>query len=228
MFRSIVVVAFATVILAAPASANTRPVPIAVPFTKIVAGGSDRVVVRQGAERRVTMTGDARDLDRMAFDTRGDTLSIMRRGKGDDRSKGVTVTITLPRLDKVTLRGSGSVALLGLDQPALGADLSGSGSLWLDDARIGSLALALKGSGSLAATGEANSVALSLAGSGDAKLDGLDARDIVVSQSGSGSVVAHATGTATINAGGSGSVSVKGTDRCIVDSHGSGSVRCAR
>lgn len=135
-------------------------------FTVIEVVGSADVVIRQGDESRVQVHADQNLLEFITTEVRNGTLVI--GGEGRVRSyKKFEVHVTIARLDRVKIMGSGDVrsegALSGND---LEIAIYGSGdvSMQLDHK---SLTTNINGSGDVAVSGIAGSLAVTVMGSGD-------------------------------------------------------------
>lgn len=135
-------------------------------FTVIEVVGSADVVIRQGDESRVQVHADQNLLEFITTEVRNGTLVI--GGEGRVRSyKKFEVHVTIARLDRVKIMGSGDVrsegALSGND---LEIAIYGSGdvNLQLDHK---SLTTNINGSGDVTVSGIAGSLAVTVMGSGD-------------------------------------------------------------
>ena len=97
---------------------------------------------------------------------------------------GLSVKVTVPRLDGVALSGSGSICAQGLDAEQLQVALSGSGDVELAG-RARRLDIHMSGSGDTDATAlAASDVAVDISGSGDADLVAHETLDVAISGSG--------------------------------------------
>lgn len=194
-------------------------------FDAVTLSGSDRVVVTTGSVASVVASGDPDAIAALRIGTRGGTLHIDRLPRSY-HDRGAIVTVTVPRLSKVTLDGSGSIRARGVAGPRFAANGNGSGNIVVEELRAAETRLSLAGSGSVVATGSSAQLWIDASGSGSVDTSQLAARDVDVTSSGSSSVRAHASGRAAINGSGSGPVSVDGAADCRVSKSGSGSIRC--
>ena len=221
---SIAATLLAPVLLAAVPAAHERRFPAA-GFDAITLSSSDRMIVTAGSAASVVATGDPVAVAALRIAVRGATLYVDRL-PGSYRDRGATITVTLPRLEKVTLEGSGSIIARRMTGSRFAAEDSGSGSIAIEDLRAAETRLQLSGSGSITAAGTAPQLWIDASGSGSVDTTHLGARDIDVIATGSSSVRAHAARRATIRSSGSGSVGVDGATDCRVSKSGSGPVRC--
>lgn len=70
------------------------------------------VKVTQGTDYSVTAVGESKDLDNLIVETKGEKLKISRKGRSG--SKGVTIEITTPVLNKLTLAGASDADLINI------------------------------------------------------------------------------------------------------------------
>jgi hypothetical protein len=102
----------------------------------------------------------------------------------------MSVDVTVPALDALTLSGSGTVVAEGIDAQRFRVSLPGSGVL-----RAGGRAMTLE---------------VGLSGSGDAQLETLVAKDVDAVLGGSGRIVVTATNSLTADVPGSGAIFYRG------------------
>jgi hypothetical protein len=196
-------------------------------FSRVDLKGSMRVTIVVGEPRSVTVHGDDNLIGEVRTKVEGETLAISNRHPY--RSKiGLSVAIRVPTLTAV--------------------ELSGSGTIDVQDVQGASFAAGLSGSGEIALSGKPARLDLSISGSGAAKLDRLEARDVRVDLSGSGDVEANGkterldvsipgSGDAQLNRlvardvhvdiSGSGDVEVRAVDSLAAEISGSGEIEYA-
>lgn len=222
-------------------------------FDSVTLAGPYRVDIRPGDTFAVSASGPQAALDALEIEVDDGDLEIRSKNKSDwslwkskKNHKGVIVSVTMPRVDGLTLAGSGALSnaaptgesfratVAGSGELATGAiaarkvsyKLAGSGDLkgGALDARETTISIA--GSGNVSGSGRAGKTAINVAGSGDIDARGLVASDLDVSILGSGSVAIGATGKAAVKTMGSGDVTISGTTDCTVSKNGSGGVKC--
>ena len=199
-------------------------------FSRIDLSGSDDVDVRAGTAFSVRAEGPAEDLDRLRIAKDGDTLQIGRKRNTfsfGSRPK-VKIYVTLPRLAKANIAGSGTMAVDRVEGGSFEAGIAGSGDLNIAALATDDAAVSIAGSGNVRAGGAVRRLTVSIAGSGDLDAAGLRAERAEISIAGSGSARAAVTGTAKVDMMGSGNVDVGAAASCTVSKKGSGSVRCGR
>lgn len=221
---SIAATLLSPVLLAAVPAAPERRFP-ATGFDTVTLSSSDRMIVTAGSAASVVATGDPVAVAALRIEVRGATLYVDRL-PGSYRDRGATITVTLPRLDKVTLEGSGSIIARRMAGSRFAAEESGSGSIAIAGLRVAETRLQLSGSGSITAAGTSPQLWIDASGSGSIDTTQVAARDLDVTATGSSLVRAHASRRATIDNSGSGSVGVDGATDCRVSKSGSGPVRC--
>lgn len=200
-------------------------------FAEVKVAGPDDVTIRQGEAFSISARGPQAILDRLEIELDGPTLSIGRKREGFSFSGGdddnVEITITMPRLNKVRLTGSGSIDADSIDGDAVEAVVTGSGDLKIAKLTGKRADISVSGSGDIEIGGGTVAAGeYSVTGSGDIDADGLVARTLEVSVTGSGNVEAQATGTADVGIMGSGDVTLSGGAKCSSRQMGSGSVTC--
>ncbi|MFA5989858.1 MAG: head GIN domain-containing protein [Sphingomonas sp.] len=200
-------------------------------FTEVRLSGSDNVEVRQGTAFAVTAKGDPAILDKLKIERQGRSLVISRKGDGWGswtKSGRVTVFITMPRLAKVSLGGSGNMKVDRIDGELFEASLGGSGDIDVASANIRRASFSIAGSGRMAIGGTAEQLSISIAGSGDVDAKRLVVQRANISMAGSGTVRADVRGTGSISMFGSGNIDLGDHASCHTSKFGSGTVRCGR
>ena len=201
-------------------------------FTGVEVTGPDDVTIRQGDAFAITAKGPKAEIDELEIKLDGQTLSIGRKREGfsfasGNRSDGVEIAITMPKLGALRLTGSGSIDADTVDGDAVEAVLTGSGDLKVAKLSGASADITVSGSGDIAiAGGTIGSGEIGVTGSGDVDAGGLVAQTLDISVTGSGNVEAQATGKADIRILGSGDVDLSGGGTCSTKTMGSGTATC--
>lgn len=200
-------------------------------FTAVEVAGPDDVTIRQGDSFSITARGRKEALDRLEIKLDGPDLVIGRKREGFSFSSSdeddVDIAITLPRLNKVRLTGSGTIDADTVDGDAVEAVVTGSGDLKVAKLTGKRADITVSGSGDIEiGGGTIEAGELSVTGSGDIDADGLVATTLEVSVTGSGNVDAQATGKADIRILGSGDVTLSGGANCSTRQMGSGTATC--
>lgn len=200
-------------------------------FTGVEVAGPDDVTIRQGEKFSITARGPKDVLDRLEIKLDGPELSVGRKRDGFSFSSrdddDLDIAITMPRLTKVRLTGSGTIDADAVDGDAVEAVVTGSGDLKVAKLNGKRADITVSGSGDIEiGGGTIGSGELSVTGSGDIDADGLVAATLEVSITGSGNVDAQATGKADVSILGSGDVTLTGGAACSTRQMGSGTVTC--
>lgn len=173
-------------------------------FDRILLSGSGTVIVEVTGTESLSIETDDNLLEEIETEVDDGRLELRAR-RNIDPSEDVVYTITAASLEGVSISGSGSIVVSGVDGGVFSADISGSGAVTVD--------------------GEV-SEALSVEISGSGHFDGeeLVATTGTVDLSGSGSAVVNVTDTLAVSLSGSGDVEYLGSPTVDVDKSGSGSV----
>ena len=194
------------------------------PPTELVLAGPDRVVVTEGDDLDIEVSGDADAVAALRFSLSDETLAISR--ESDWKGSGIaTVRVTTPSLTTLVLAGSGDIDAERMSGAA-NVTVAGSGTVKIARLEAESLDLTIAGSGDITASGSAGSLDLTVAGSGKAAMANLEADRAEVSIAGSGDAEFASDGPVEASIMGSGTVTVNGNADCTVSSMGSGKLRC--
>lgn len=200
-------------------------------FDDVALGTPAGVDVRAGDAWSVRATGPADAIAAMRVRLTGHRLVIDyrdhdRSAAEETRARQVRFAITLPRLAKASVGGSGRMTVDRMEGARLGVAVGGSGSIAVARMTGGSAELALGGSGHIAAAGQVDELAVTVGGSGQLDAPRLQARRAEITAAGSGGVRAAVAGPARVSLVGSGHIDLGGGARCSVTKMGSGTVRC--
>ncbi len=197
-------------------------------ISKVTVLGPDNLIVKQGATRGVTVTGDNDVIGNIRYKMEGSTLRIGRSKEGSSWSaKNIaTITLTLPQLTALSLSGSGNADVEEMVGEKASVAVSGSGDVSVRSLTARSVEGSIAGSGNVKLSGSGEFADFSIAGSGD--IDGRDykAEKLDISIAGSGNVDAQSDGEVDASIAGSGDVRIRGKAKCKTSSMGSGKVSC--
>ncbi len=194
------------------------------PPSKLVLAGPDHVKLSEGDKLAITVDGDAAGAEQLRFTLKDGTLGILRL-KGWKNGTVVTVNVTMPAPQDLTLAGSGSIDAARLASNAK-VTVAGSGDVSAGAISGDSFKLSLVGSGSMHGNGAVKNLDLTIPGSGSADLSALRADHVKVTIMGSGSASFSSDGDVSATIMGSGQVTVKGRATCKVTAMGSGKLVC--
>jgi hypothetical protein len=199
-------------------------------FTAVSTAGPQDVVITIGDKFAVRATGTSQALSGLKAEVHDGTLVIRPAGGFgfDWRQFGsATFYVTVPRLEAVSLAGSGSVRLDRAEGPFFSGSVAGPGQLTIGAMKVDRADFSVAGSGDLAASGTARDARLSIGGSGDIRAKSLNSETAAVSIGGSGNVALTVQRNARVSIMGSGDVQIAGPAHCTVSKMGSGDVSCA-
>ena len=173
-------------------------------FSSIDLAGSNNVTVSVGAKQAVVVRGDDNLLRYVTTRVQAGGLVIGNAASFDTETP-MSVTISVPSLQALTLSGSGTIAARNVHSAQLTVTLSGSGVLHAGGTVIG--------------------LDVSLDGSGDAQLGELSAQNVHAVVYGSGRIVVHATDTLDASVPGTGVIVYGGNPSRVTTSvTGSGAI----
>jgi hypothetical protein len=197
-------------------------------FTQIDVTGPDNVVFVTGDSFSIKADGSAEAIKTLRFKMDGYAIEIGRsKGKWfGEAAKGVTITITAPKISSVALAGSGDFKADKMAGDKVTIDLAGSGNANIAEITATSVEGNVAGSGDIKAAGKAAKAEWSIAGSGNIDASGIISEDVEASIAGSGDVRAAASKTADASIAGSGDVTITGGATCTKSVIGSGKVTC--
>jgi hypothetical protein len=201
-------------------------------FSKVAFRLPGKVYLKQGSPQKVEIEGAKDILKEIETEVEGSKLIIGKEGKWldwnwNDDSK-ITVYITVPNLEGVSVSGSGSVIGQGkFTTGDLDLNVSGSGSLSLDADASGAVEGDVSGSGDIDLKGKCKSFDSDVSGSGKVILALAITGQADFSVSGSGKI--QASGSAddvktTISGSGKVLAANLEANRCEVRISGSGDV----
>lgn len=223
---------------------KTETRSVAATINQLEVSGPIDLKLVQGNTPAMTLRGEQRLLQKITTETSGTSMTIGYDGGMFHSNTPLTIEMTLPALQKLTMKGSGDGHVSGFkgDQLQLtgtgsgdlefkgeyqrvAANLRGSGNLNLVGGNGNSVELDLIGSGNLNASGQIKTLVTRLNGSGDIDAMALQADTATVSINGSGNTRVQAKQAINVTLRGSGDVTVKGNPaQRTINKTGSGDV----
>ncbi len=197
-------------------------------FNKVSFALSGDVFISLGNTFSVELEGDRDYLREVKTELVGNELRIRRDKWFDSGNRRVTVRITMPALEGISVSGSGRVTV---NDPLRGDELdvaiSGSGRALLRDVALGEVECSISGSGSLNIDGNGTirELDLSISGSGgyQGETTGINVLDARIS--GSGSCNCNVKEMLRASISGSGHIIYSGKPKIDASVSGSGKVR---
>jgi len=174
-------------------------------FHGVELAGSNNVVIRAGETQSVVVRADENLLARVTTEVRSGTLVVANTPGSLTTKSPMSVEVTVPTLDALTLTGAGNIVVAGIETE--------------------SLTVTLPGSGTLAASGSATRLAVTVSGSGMVQFTRLVANDVRAVVSGSGSIFVTATRSLDASVSGDGAILYTGHPPNVTKSvSGSGAI----
>lgn len=198
-------------------------------FNQIDLGISGDVYITIGSTFEVILEGDEYLLDEIVTEVRNGKLSIEYKKpiKKWNSSKKITVNITMPNVEGLSVSGSGTITMKEpLMSDSFVANISGSGNIYLNDVHMKQGKCNISGSGDvyLNGNGEINDLEISIAGSGNFEAKDIITDDLIASVTGSGDCKCNVSDNLTANIVGSGRIYFYGEPRVKANILGSGRV----
>jgi hypothetical protein len=193
---------------------------------EVVLSGVGNLTVVPGDVPSLSVTADDNILPLLETETSGRKLTIRTKTGYSLRPHGpITYTLTVPKLEKLSVSGSGSAKAERMTGDNLSVRISGSGTATVREITGKTMTLNVSGSGAATLSGTADRVVARISGSGGIDAAGLAARDADVQVSGSGTATVSASNELKVRVSGSGDVKYKGSPKLDQRVSGSGKVR---
>ena len=174
-------------------------------FGSVDLAGSNNVTIHVGKEPSVQVYGDDNLVDRVTTHVDAGTLVIANRPGRFSTSSPMGVEVSTPSLSELTLSGSGTITVIGVERPRFTVTISGSGIV--------------------VASGKTERLLVTVSGSGQAELGSIVATAVQAVVSGSGAIVVTATESLDASVPGSGSIVYGGNPSDVTKSvTGSGAI----
>jgi len=181
---------------------QVRDVPA---FDSVELAGSNNVVIHVGAKQSVVVRADANLIDRVTTEVQSGKLVIANTPGSLTTKSSMSVEVSVPSLDALTLTGSGNIVVDGIEAERLD--------------------VALPGSGTLTGSGTAARLDVTVSGSGTVQFTRLVANDARAVVSGSGSIFITTTESLDASVSGAGAILYAGNPEDVTKSvTGSGAI----
>src|SRR5690606_3605801 len=201
-------------------------------FDEISTVGPQDVVITRGDASQVRSEGSPEALGLLEVVV--DDGELIIRPKEDygfgfdwDRLSSAKFHVTVPRLEQISVAGSGDVTVDQVESEDFAANLAGAATLSIAALAVEEAEFRIGGSGNVVAAGTAREANISIGGSGEVQAAGLTVQTADVSIAGSGDVALTVQQEAEVSIMGSGDVDISGPARCSVSRMGSGNGRCS-
>jgi hypothetical protein len=174
-------------------------------FNSVELAGSNNVVIRVGEKQSVLVKADDNLIDRVTTEVQSGKLIVANTPGSFTTNSPMSVEVTVPTLNALTLSGSGNILVDGIKAESLKVDLPGSGTL--------------------TGNGTATRLDVTVSGTGVVQFTQLVAEDVQAAVSGSGSVFITATKSLDASVSGSGAILYAGNPQDVTKNvTGSGAI----
>ncbi len=196
-------------------------------FSSVSFGVAGEIIIEQGTQFSVSLEGDQELLDAISTKVSNGKLLIRKPDWRKARNKKLTVYITMPEIEGLSMSGSGLLKNEGaLNCDRLNISVSGSGSIRLSQLSADEVSIRISGSGSVTAEGSgADLTDIGISGSGSISAENFKLNKADVSISGSGRCKVWVEDSLVARISGSGSLYYKGDPNIDAKSSGSGRVK---
>lgn len=195
-------------------------------YDAVAVGGSFDVVLVEGKEGNLKLSGEENLLQYIETEVNNGTLKIrVKRNTNLRITKKLVVTVPITEIDDVSLGGSGNISNQGtLKSRDFRVSLGGSGTIDLN-IDVSEVSTNIGGSGNIKLRGNSNEMSCNIAGSGTIKAYELKVNSLDAVIAGSGDIRSFVKSRIKAKVVGSGSIYYKGNpDKIDTKSLGSGSV----
>jgi hypothetical protein len=196
------------------------------PVTDVTLSGIGNLTIRQGDSPSLSVTADDNLLPFIETETSGKKLTIgTKSGFNLKPSKPITITLTVPKLERLSVSGAGNAAADKLSGENLTVKLSGAGNATLREVTCKTLSISLSGAGNAVLTGTAEKATATISGAGEIDASGFKVASAEVKVSGAGNAAVWATEELKAKVSGAGDVTYKGDPKVDKKVSGAGSVK---
>ena len=191
--------------------------------TRIVFNTPGELNVRAGAEEKLLVEAEAKVLAQLDIAVKGDTLTLASKGSFKT-DKGLKYTVTIKSFRGLKTVASGNSSIEGFSGSDVDVELGGSGDVGLKNMKAGRLAILIKSSGNVEATGSGKSVVARIDGAGNIDTTNFQAQTVEAKVDGSGTIRVHADESLNAAIGGAGNIEYKGKAKVTQSITGAGNV----
>jgi hypothetical protein len=195
-------------------------------FERISTTGPQDVEIKFGEAISVRAEGAIGSLEVVVEN--GELVIRPRNGWDWVRTNSTTLYVTVPRLTRVFLNGTGNVSIDQVKGDRFAGVLEGfAGDLTITGLEVDQAEFTIDGPGDIAAAGTARATRVTINGPGEFKAGELKSQTAVIRVSGPGDVELAVEQEADVSVSGPGEVDIDGPARCTVSTSGPASVNCA-
>lgn len=195
-------------------------------FNAISISTFGEIEIRQGDTESLTISAPSSYLPYIETEVENGTLLIStRKGFIGASASRVQYRLTVKDLDSLHLSGAGVIKVIdGLQSTNFILNLSGAGSIEIEDLSATNLSVNLSSAGAIIITGNVENQSVNLSGVGSYEGGDLQSKTTSVNLSGAGSATVWATDSLDVTVSGVGSVGYYGNPQVTQNVSGLGSV----
>lgn len=196
-------------------------------FERISTTGPQDLEIEFGESFSVRAEGAVSRLEVVVED--GELVIRPRDGIGFDWPgfDSTTIHVTMPRLTRVSLTGSGDVSIDQIKGDRFSGLIQGwAGSMLIDGLEVEEADFTINGPGEIVAAGTARATRMTINGPGEIQAGELRSQTAVIGVNGPGDVELAVDQEADVSVQGPGEVDIDGPARCSISTSGPGSVSC--
>ncbi len=222
--------AFAATTAADAADAAERRYTIT-SFDRIQVDGPFEVTLATGRASSAVATGTTEALERVSIEVQGRTLRIRPNrsawGGYPGQSTGtLKISLATHELRHAELSGSGSLAIDQAKGLRFDMLVAGSGRISVASVDADNLNVGLLGSGKVTLAGKAKALTATLRGSGDLEAEALVTDEAKIETETAGAITVSVRRAAKVTSTGAGDTRIIGKPACTVKALGSGAISC--
>ena len=191
--------------------------------TRVVFDTPGELVIRAGSDEKVIVDAEPKVLAQLEISTKGETLTLSSKGRFST-DKGIKYSVTIKGFRGLKTMASGNSTVEGFSGNDVDVELGGSGDISLKNIKAGRLAITLKNSGSVDASGGGKAVVAKIDGSGNIDTTNYSAQTVEARIDGAGSIRVHADESLTATISGAGNIEYKGKAKVTQSITGAGTV----
>ena len=206
--------------LVAGAEQMTRP---AAGVSRIVFNTPGELLVKPGADEKLVVDAEPKVLAALDISVKGDTMMLSTKGSFKTE-KGLKFTLTIKSFRGLKTEASGNSAVEGFAGSDADVELGGSGDIGLKNMKFSRLAIVIKSSGNVEASGSGKTVIARIDVSGNIDTTNYPAQIVEAKLDGSGNIRVHADESLKAAIGGAGNIEYKGKAKVTQSVTGAGSV----
>ncbi len=194
--------------------------------TEVSLSGVGDLTIVPGEATSLSVTADDNVLPAIETETVNGKLTLRTKSRTTLRTKTkIAYTLTVPKLEAITVSGAGNVKVAKMDADALTVKLSGAGNAHLSNLTCKALTVNVSGAGTANLAGTTDKLTLRLSGAGGIEAAALKANSADVNISGAGKATVWAADDLKARVSGAGDIKYKGQPKVDQSVSGAGSVR---